>query len=192
MLNIFRLLCPLVVLAAVSLQAQSTIVYHRYVNTATYWTNFGVTTNLLIGPDGIVMFPGTEQGRSFPFDLNQDGINDFTIVAFTPPNYGFFILGAGTNAIYSRSAGPNDTTGYVTPLDEGSEIGQNLPLPYRWETTLRDPRFGELGPGFSAYADVDVCSGDWCGSRRGYCGVQLQIASAAHYGWMLIRQVAWF
>jgi hypothetical protein len=154
-----------------SLNGQETIVYGRLYTAPPH--------TLQWDEQGYRLFPGLSGHSTFSLDMNQDGISDFTFTA----GDSFDIVPQGINAVSALHPTPTELSSFVSALSGGLQIGPN-PQGFQWIPRTDTP-FGSVGSGLSACRDIG-CIGNYAGIESAYAGVQFQIASETHYGWIRI------
>lgn len=125
-------------------------------------------------------FIDSETGLSF--DMNNDGIPDFTFFLLksgTAPSVNKFVDGFAS-AVDNEIAGSVGTNNYVYPLalQAGDKIGVDL----EWQAygTL----FWVFGQHYSSGGGTPVQSGNWLGQQDKYAGLRIEVDEQKYYGWL--------
>lgn len=109
----------------------------------------------------------------FYFDLNADGITDATLFSRDGQ---FGILSTATSRIAGISGGPLDANSFSYPFSSGDVIGADLLGSLTWNSG------SSALIGSSSIGHIGL----W-GANIGYVGVEFQIGSDTHYGWIEIE-----
>jgi len=112
-------------------------------------------------------------GCSFPIDLNNDAVSDFTISedyyqgcgSLGCPTYGY------VSVIPTSGNGVVAVLGFATALDPGEQIGPSQSFEYGTSSLWT---FGD-GHGY------------WLNNGAHYLGLVFQIAGKTHYGWAKLQ-----
>jgi hypothetical protein len=128
----------------------------------------------------------------YPFDLNGDGVVDFTFGA----EAGFVGLRTErANRLVVRLSPPPNIGGPVARLEEGFLVGSSLDPVLAWLSS--DPIGGYVSPGENAFATIAMhlstgTLSEWPGSpgARGFIGIQFELDDGFHYGYFDVTMAA--
>jgi hypothetical protein len=125
-------------------------------------------------------FIDNETGLSF--DMNNDGITDFTfflIKSGTAPSVNQFVDGFAS-AVDNEIAGSVGSNSYVYPLalQAGDKIGADL----EWQAY--GSLFWVFGQHYSSGGGTPVQFGNWLGQQDKYAGLRIEVAEQKYYGWL--------
>ncbi len=125
-------------------------------------------------------FVDSETGLSF--DMNNDGITDFTfflVKSGTAPSVNQFVDGFAS-AVDNEIAGSVGSNSYVYPLamQAGDKIGADL----EWQAY--GSLFWVFGQHYSSGGGTPVQLGNWLGQQDKYAGLRIEVDEEKYYGWL--------
>ncbi len=125
-------------------------------------------------------FVNSETGLSF--DMNNDGITDFTfflIKSGTAPTVNQFV-GGFASSVDNEIAGSVGSNSYVYPLaiQAGEKIGADL----EWQAY--GSLFWVFGQHYSSGGGTPVQLGNWLGQQDKYAGLRIEVDEHKYYGWL--------
>lgn len=124
----------------------------------------------------------TDSETGLSFDLNNDGITDFTfflIKSGTSPSVNQFVGGFASN-VDNEIAGSVGTNNYVYPfaLEAGNQIGADL----EWQPY--GSLFWIFGQHYSSGGGTPVQAGNWLGREDRFAGLRIEADEHKYYGWI--------
>jgi len=131
-------------------------------------------------PDVNLMAGGFGGEASYNLDFNNDGINEIQVAS----RYGdFFVTTLGNGSrIAGIAASPPDIGGFAHPFTLGNIVGPQTP----------DFRSWNLGISGLLSCQEIGCIGLWRSGGTNFLGVEFQLYSDTHYGWVAIDMPAIF
>jgi hypothetical protein len=116
------------------------------------------------------------RNQTYSFDLNHDGVNDFTIIN---------VYGRGCTYIGFHLAARADAGGAIASIP--SNPSEHLAKLFRKDAEIGAREgFSPIGANMAVGAKISgqyFAYGDWFNVRDGYLGLSFRIDGQVHYGW---------